>query len=240
MYLDINKNKLFRALLGLAVISIALLIFSTESKADRVQNNELLNPQGTVYDFTFQSDYTPQNNPVESYSKIKYEVEKILGHIPRTFKTNTCGTDSYGTNYCNEALSECAQEWDYADGYSVEHTANVIDYTNKITTTKEVCSTNTGVRMYSNCGSQRNYFNAVSYCNNLIEGGYSDWRLPTLGETATSSGMGGNGVPSCSGWTWTFTVNHGYIRYVWSGSTVNGYYIGGINGYYVFWVRCVR
>jgi len=227
------KNKLFKALLALAVISIALL----EIKADRVQNNELLTPQGTVYDFTFQSDYTPQNNPVESYSKIKYEVEKIIGLIPRTFKTNTCGTDTYGNNYCKEALSECSQEWDYDNGYSVSGVGSVVDYTNKITTTKEVCSTNTGVRMYSNCAGNMLHNQASSYCFNLVEGGYSDWRLPTLGETATSSGMGENGVPSCSGRTWTSTVISGSL-YVWSGSFI---YVSDSNiDYYVSPVRCVR
>jgi conjugal transfer mating pair stabilization protein TraN len=149
-------------------------------------------------------------------------------------QTFDCQTDTYGNEYCPEALAPADTYWDYEDGYSVSGVGEVVDYTNKITTTKEVCSTNTGVRMYSNCGSQRNYFNAVSYCNNLIEGGYSDWRLPTLGETATSSGMGGNGVPSCSGLTWTSSVNSGIGRYVWSGSSVGDGYI------YDGWVRCVR
>src|SRR5262245_58711088 len=31
----------------------------------------------------------------------------------------------------------------------------------------------------------RNWSSAVSYCSNLVEGGYSDWRLPTLAELVT-------------------------------------------------------
>lgn len=206
-------------------------------------NDRLLKPNNTIVDFTFETlNAAPESySPEQSVDMVEWDVEKILGHIPRTFKTNTCGTDTYGNTYCNEALSECSQEWDYENGYSVSGVGQVVDYANKITTTKEVCSANTGARMYSNCtGGKMSYSQASSYCSNLVEGGYSDWRLPTLGETATSSGMGGNGVPSCSFFTWTSTVDNTYGsggRSVWSGSSVDygdTYYGHGYR------VRCVR
>ena len=230
-------------------ILFTLLFFQT---LFAIPNEALLKPQSNIVDFTFNTlEASPQSYETEqSVEMIEWDVEKILGHIPRTFKTNTCGTDPYGNNYCNEALSECAQEWDYEDGYSSSGVGSVVDYADKVmTTTKEVCSTNTGVRMYSNCYSYAmNYSLASSYCSNLVEGGYNDWRLPTIYETATSSGMGGNGVPSCSDWTWTSTDgsdSYYYDRYVWSGSSVYNGHIDGSGFYYYYYpykgrVRCVR
>ena len=42
-----------------------------------------------------------------------------------------CRTDSYGNTYCPSALSQCSQEWDFEDGYSVSGIGQVIDYTLK-------------------------------------------------------------------------------------------------------------
>ena len=35
-----------------------------------------------------------------------------------------CQTDSKGTEYCPSQMAECAQEWDYENGYSVEKYRN--------------------------------------------------------------------------------------------------------------------
>jgi|GEM_PF-983095 len=43
-----------------------------------------------------------------------------------------CQTDSNGNTYCPSALSQCGQEWDYDDGYSLEKVGQVIDYTKKL------------------------------------------------------------------------------------------------------------
>ena len=42
-----------------------------------------------------------------------------------------CRTDSYGNTYCPSALSECGQEFDYENGYSVSGLGQVVDYTLK-------------------------------------------------------------------------------------------------------------
>ncbi|QKF59201.1 conjugal transfer protein TraN [Aliarcobacter lanthieri] len=42
-----------------------------------------------------------------------------------------CRTDSYGNTYCPSALSQCGQEWDYDNGFSVAGVGQVVDYTDK-------------------------------------------------------------------------------------------------------------
>lgn len=131
------------------------------------------------------------------------------------------------------ALSECVIKSEEINSVLTSENKNVVDYTKMETVTV----TKDDVLMYSGCGSDRNFSNANSYCTNLREGGYSDWRLPTLGETATSSGMGGNGVPSCSGWTWTSTnYYHRDYYYVWNGTSYGNYHGNNTSNY----IRCVR
>lgn len=89
---------------------------------------------------------------------------------------------------------------------------NVIDYTKKIA--GQTCSKDSN-QMYSNCaGSFMTYNNAVTYCSNLNEGGYSDWRLPTLSETTASTSAG---IPGCAsqGGVWTSTAGGGG-HWVWN------------------------
>jgi hypothetical protein len=42
-------------------------------------------------------------------------------------------------------------------------------------------------------GSLSQFGGAQSYCTNLVEGGFSDWRTPTLAEALTMSADGGWG-----------------------------------------------
>lgn len=39
-----------------------------------------------------------------------------------------CQKDIYGNDYCPSSLSQCSQEWDYEDGYSVSGIRQVVDY----------------------------------------------------------------------------------------------------------------
>ena len=42
-----------------------------------------------------------------------------------------------------------------------------------------------GINMWSSKSSEMTWNEAVEYCNNLTESGYSDWRLPTISELRT-------------------------------------------------------
>lgn len=120
-----------------SVIKLFILITLVISQinASKVNNGELLSPQKQIWDFTYQSDIdAPQNNIINKYDKIRIEVDKIIGLIPRSFKTNSCDKDSYGNIYCNESLAQCAQEWDVEDGYSQMQTGTVVDYADKTLT----------------------------------------------------------------------------------------------------------
>ncbi len=46
--------------------------------------------------------------------------------------TFTCQSDMYGNEYCPRQVAPCAQEWDYENGYSVEHTSIADDFTQKV------------------------------------------------------------------------------------------------------------
>lgn len=50
---------------------------------------------------------------------------------------------------------------------------------------------------------------AIAYCRNLTEGGFSDWRLPTLPELITLASTGGTVIstPSSGNFLWTATIN---------------------------------
>lgn len=55
--------------------------------------------------------------------------------------TYDCQQDQYGTDFCPSALADCAQDWDYQDGYSTSGIGQVVDYTNKVLTQTSVdCS----------------------------------------------------------------------------------------------------
>ena len=48
--------------------------------------------------------------------------------------TTECLQDINRIEYCPQSLAECSQSWDYDNGYSVSGVGQVVDYTNKITT----------------------------------------------------------------------------------------------------------
>jgi len=78
--------------------------------------------------------YTPPSDVTDTYSGAKCNTQiwdKKTGTLQKG-KTYTCLEDKKGQSYCPVALAECGQEWDYKDGYAVEHTGIVRDYTNRI------------------------------------------------------------------------------------------------------------
>ncbi|AXH16392.1 hypothetical protein CP985_03340 [Malaciobacter mytili LMG 24559] len=96
-------------------------------------NKELLKPNSTIVDFTFESiNNSPTFNTGTIVDKVSLEVEASQQLIPREFLVGNCYKDSFNNEYCEEALSECSQEWDVEDGFSQLHTSTTVDYTNKI------------------------------------------------------------------------------------------------------------
>jgi hypothetical protein len=75
------------------------------------------------------------------------------------------------------------------------------------TTTTAGNNIGAGFTMISNFSpnSPYNWTTALNYCLGLVEGGYSDWRLPRIEEWLAYSEQ--NGVPLYKGWTTSLTVD---------------------------------
>jgi conjugal transfer mating pair stabilization protein TraN len=92
----------------------------------------------------FEFDTKPECAPLEGVLEMDYTVPKCQTQV-YDFTAGTlsegqifdCQTDIYGNTYCPDSLAECAQEWDYSDGWSVEKFGNVTDYTSQV----EQCDT---------------------------------------------------------------------------------------------------
>lgn len=102
------------------------------------------------------------NNPVKNYAVYEFDTmpecytnpstvsDEIIGKKCQTqiYDTNVgilsngqaldCQKDIYGNDYCPSALSQCGQQWDYENGYSISGVGQATDYTSKITYTQNV------------------------------------------------------------------------------------------------------
>jgi hypothetical protein len=93
---------------------------------------------------------------------------------------------------------------------------------------------------------KRTYSGAVSYCNSLTLGGYSDWRLPNIDElmSITNKNRFNPAVKNIfsytkSSWYWSSTEYKGDSSDAWFVSFRNGYdYYGSKSD--KNYVRCVR
>lgn len=71
---------------------------------------------------------------IESIQSINTITNNIVTNLDGDMPTSTqgnvheCMTDSFGNEYCPAQLNTCGQEWDYDDGYSVEHGETSTDY----------------------------------------------------------------------------------------------------------------
>ncbi|MCT7623262.1 conjugal transfer protein TraN [Aliarcobacter butzleri] len=112
---------------------------------------------GKWYDFGNHAD--EHNNPVKYKAVFEFDklseckpltddgVQELTGRFCNTKiwdstidtvtvgKTLDCQTDKYGNEYCPSALSQCEEQWDYDNGYSVTGIGEVIDYTKKVSET---------------------------------------------------------------------------------------------------------
>ncbi|WP_455628335.1 BACON domain-containing protein [Parabacteroides chinchillae] len=89
------------------------------------------------------------------------------------------------------------------------------------------------------------YSTQQSYCNNLTEDGFSDWRLPTqielhaMYKSKAKIEAGANATAFLSSWYWSSSVWRGNASY----RCLLGFTNGGFDNYYTnanYYVRCVR
>ena len=109
----------------------------------------------------------------------------------------------------------------------------------QISKTKSGNMANIGNFQWSNkAPSEMKWIDAVDYCNNLNEGGYSNWRLPNIDELKTLIGEGQSKLGD-TGWFWSSSIRSDYSN---NAGVLNFY--NGIVNYYSFsynnYVRCVR
>lgn len=133
-------------------------------------NNELLNPDVNIYDFTFDSveDKAETFNPETTVSKIELSVDKVLGEMPRTFVYDKCGLGSYANKYCPIALYDANEYWGYVDSSAETKIGTVEDFTNSVYTV--------------HTGSVRDFVNGTYLPHVSTEINYSN------GTTATHTG----------------------------------------------------
>lgn len=201
-------------MMRLIILFILLLSFAFSETGYQMKS-----PTTGAFDFTYENNLSnsiQSFNPEKSLDKILVQISKQDTISRRENQIFSCMNDTYGTIYCPAALAPANKYSTYKESTVIEKSSTVVDYTNKTTVTE--CTTNGD--MYSNCGGQKTLSGATQYCANLVEGGYSDWRLPTISETtAKVSG----GIPSCGGsGTWTSSTSTQYSPFtslIWDGTT---------------------
>lgn len=129
--------------------------------------------------------------------------------------TNRC------EKFANSACTDVSGTW---NGSKCEYSVDVSYAGTKIPDSSS--------NAYSDCASSAmSISSAHTYCSNLTEGSFTDWRVPSesKGDFYKITAFGGT-IPSCSGWTWVQGKNSD----AWSG----GSFAGSLGGNRK--VRCVR
>ena len=134
-----------------------------------------------------------------------------------------CRTDSYGNTYCPSALSECGQEFDYENGYSVSGLGQVVDYTLK---EKQYKCPSDNYLLVSK------YYDSCSWCNDIT---YYEVRCSTNGTVTVLHEFRLKGNNAYNGGRLIQTYNQSNI-----GSNVGQTYLGNIGqgcNYLVYYSR---
>ena len=95
---------------------LSFLALSLISLNANTINSQLLKPNSSIHDFTFNSNSSNTANTKKNIlDKITYELNKKLTIVPRLFKIENClkGESSSEYRYCPESLSRAAEYWTY-------------------------------------------------------------------------------------------------------------------------------
>jgi len=109
-----------------------------------------------------------------------------------------------------------------------------------------VTDTVTGFQWTKEYASSLNWQSALSYCENLTYGGYTDWRLPNINELKTliydtSSSPASTFPQMASNSFWSSSSSTGSTQYAWYVDFNNGYVtIINFNKTDTYYARCVR
>lgn len=122
-----------------------------------------------------------------------YDVAKNNSCSEGAFKCSRITSLKCGSNGFWIAYEECDSGCDSSTGkcQRASSTEPTEEPSTEPTDT-DSCKTIDGNMWSPKASSTMNWDDAVSYCNNLTECGYSDWRLPTIGELR-------NLIQNCSG-----------------------------------------
>ena len=116
-----------------------------------------------------------------------------------------------------------------------------------------VIDTRTGLVWQDNAAAATTtatWANAITTCENLVLGGYSDWRLPNINELKSIRDMSRSSpaidtafVNTATDYYWSSTSYAADTTYAWgvfSDGIIDGRVDGEYKGGYSFYVRCVR
>ena len=157
---------------------------------------------------------------------IKIEIGKETFLTRRNNNIFSCNYDSFGNTYCPSNLAKADSYWDYGNGYSIESTMQVIDYTNKIEENTFGCGENSfyhsSLGLCYEYGTYATNFNgASSDCSSRgMRLPYANESSATACATQSPCSLGSSGnIPSHpNGQTWQNWTYLGVVGGVWSGS----------------------
>lgn len=102
---------------------------------NHINNNNNPAKYRALVEFDAKPDcYDAPTNVVDTFTNAKCntQVYDNTTNILQTGTTFDCRTDIYNNTYCPAALSQCASQFDYDNGYSIGSVGQVTDYANKI------------------------------------------------------------------------------------------------------------
>lgn len=96
-------------------------------------NNNPIRHRALIEFNTTPTCYEAPSNITDTFtnSKCNTKLYDTTTDLVENGQTLDCQTDTYNNTYCPSALAECAEQWDYDNGYSVAGIGSVVDYTGR-------------------------------------------------------------------------------------------------------------